>query len=80
MLEQELEVGNIVMPTVESKYHLHSGSSSYDSAVVISVKPFVLASVEADMRWEATIKKEDFVVIANAPKDMLKKCLKRIKK
>ena len=53
-----MKVGNIVKPTKESGFILACGSGWYSEAVVISEEPFVLTSLESDMRWESTIKKE----------------------
>ena len=73
-----MKVGNIVKPTKESGFILACGSGWYSEAVVISEEPFVLTSLESDMRWESTIKKEDFEVIGKADKATMKKCNRRL--
>ena len=73
-----MKVGNIVKPTKESGFILACGSGWYSEAVVISEEPFVLTSLESDMRWESTIKKEDFQVIGEADKATFKKCNRRL--
>lgn len=73
-----MKIADIIKPTKESGFILRSGAQSYDKAVVISIDPFVITSEEADMRWEATIKMEDFEVIGKADRATLNKCLRRI--
>ena len=73
-----MKAGNIVKPTKESGFVLACGSGWYSEAVVISEDPFILTSLESDMRWESTIKKENFEVIGEATKAMLKKCNRRL--
>lgn len=73
-----MKIGNIVKPTSESGFILASGCGRYSEAVVISEEPFVLTSLESDMRWESTIKKEDFEVIGEADNSTLKKCNRRL--
>lgn len=74
----KLEIGSIVKPTKESKFILRSGSGQYDSAIVVSIDPFVLVSEETDMRWSATIKKEYFEVIGTTDDMHLKQCMHRL--
>lgn len=73
-----MKIGSIIKPTKESGYHLRSGASAYDKAVVISLDPFVITSEDSDMLWEATIKKEYFEVIGQANKTILEHCKKRL--
>jgi len=73
-----MEIGDIVKPTKESKYVLRSGCSIYGNAIVISVDPFILVSGETDMRWSATVKKENFYVTGKTNKKHLNKCLRRL--
>jgi hypothetical protein len=51
---------------------------NYLEAVVISLEPFVLTSLESDMRWEHTIKKEDFEVIGETDEVTLQNCCRRL--
>lgn len=74
----KFEIGSIVKPTKESGYVLACGSGWYSEAVVISDEPFILTSIEADMKWQATIKKENFELIGNVNEDVLNRCLKRL--
>lgn len=74
-----MKVGSIVKPTKESGYVLRSGCGAYNAAVVISEDPFILTSIESDMKWQATIKKEYFEVIGQADKAILAKCKRRLK-
>jgi len=61
----------------EGKGFLVSGSGRYSSAVVASVQPFILYSLDADMRWAATIHKEDFIVVSEATDYTKTKMLER---
>lgn len=74
-----MKVGNIVKPTTESGFVLACGCGCYDKAVVISETPFVLTSLESDMRWEFTIKKEYFDVVGEADEATLENCSRRLK-
>jgi hypothetical protein len=58
-----MEIGNIIKPKKESGFFLRSGAESYDMAVVISLDPFIITSEESDMRWQTTVKEEDFEVV-----------------
>jgi hypothetical protein len=71
-----LQVGDVVMP--DDGDVLRSGSSWYDHAVVISIDPLVLVSIEGDMRWESTIKDRHFSVIGVASPTILRNALERI--
>lgn len=73
-----MKVGDIVSPTIESRFKLVSGCSYYTEAVVISEEPLILVSLESDMMWSATIKKEYFEVVGKASKKILKKCNRRL--
>lgn len=73
-----MKVRDIVKPTEESGYILASGAWRYEVAIVVSLKPFILVSIEADMIWKLTVNKEDFKVIGEASSKVLKKCMKRI--
>jgi len=73
-----MEVGNIVEPTKESGFILHCGTGCYKDAVVISSEPFILTSRESDMKWQATIKKEDFEITGDIDKITLKNCMRRL--
>lgn len=74
----EPKVGDLVKPNKQSGYILASGSGTYDEAVVVSESPFILTSVDADMMWSSTIKKEYFDVIGTVNADILAHCKKRL--
>ena len=77
-LVQELKVGDIVTP-YESDFVLHCASGMYNEAVVISTKPFVLTSKSSDMRWESTVKVEDFrKVDGELDDETLQNCMRRL--
>lgn len=77
---QTFFVGAIVRPRSESGFTLHCGSCIYSDAVCVSVEPFVLVSRETDMRWQATIKKDDFCIIDRASDSLLEACMNRLEK
>lgn len=72
-----MNVGDIVVP-INDEYPLRCGSGSYPFAVVVSVKPFILTSEEADMLWNTTVEIENFKVRGKATKEMLDRGLKRL--
>lgn len=76
--ETELKVGDIVQPTTTSGFHLRSGAEAYTEAVVISETPFIITSLEGDMKWEATIQKEYFEVVGEADPETLSRCQRRL--
>jgi hypothetical protein len=73
-----VEIGNIIKPKKESGFFLRSGAESYDMAVVISLDPFIITSEESDMRWQTTVKEEDFEVVGLAEKQVLENCKRRL--
>ena len=55
------------------------GSGRYDRAVVVSVKPFIMVSEQADMLWsKASL--NDVRVIGRAPFKVLKRAMSRTHK
>lgn len=48
---------------------LHSGAGAYQSAVVVSVDPFVLVSLGGDMLWNATVERRHFCPLRKATTD-----------
>lgn len=69
-----MKVGDIVKPINGRLAHivLHA------DAVVVSVTPFVLVSREADMRWSATVKPENFKVVGHASTEVTNRCLRQL--
>lgn len=57
-----MKIGDIVVSKDEKVFKLHSGCQSYAYAIVTSLEPFVLMSLEGDMMWDTTIKPEFFDV------------------
>lgn len=72
----ELDVGDMVVP--DSGY-LRSGVEVYTYAVVVQVQPLVLVSVDADMRWEATIQDRKFTAVGVADDPLIVRCMRRLK-
>ncbi|PNG65018.1 hypothetical protein CRN61_17725 [Vibrio vulnificus] len=73
----KVDVGDVVEP-IKPDYQLASGCIRYESAVVVSVEPFVLVSHAADMRWQATVKREQFKIVGKVDGDDLARCLARL--
>lgn len=76
MTKTAMRIGDIVRPT--GGRVLRSGCNAYDDAVVVSIEPFVLVSREADMRWSATVAREDFEVVGAAPTGVTNRCMRRL--
>ncbi|MBT2909660.1 hypothetical protein PL84_03570 [Vibrio anguillarum] len=73
----KVAVGDVVEP-IKHDYQLASGCGRYDSAVVVSVEPFVLVSHAADMRWQSTVKREQFKIVGKVEGEALEACMKRL--
>ncbi|EPP5809476.1 hypothetical protein ACUT0J_001821 [Vibrio vulnificus] len=74
---RHLNVGDVVAP-IKPDYQLASGCGRYESAVVVSVEPFVLVSHASDMRWQSTVKREQFKIVGKVEGDDLARCLTRL--
>lgn len=74
---RKVAVGDVVEP-IKPDYQMASGCGRYDSAVVISVEPFVITSHDADMRWQSTVKREQFKIVGTVEGDDLARCLTRL--
>ncbi|CCO46690.1 conserved hypothetical protein [Vibrio nigripulchritudo SOn1] len=74
---RKVVVGDVVEP-IKTDYQLASGCSRYDNAVVASVEPFVLVSHGADMRWQSTVKREQFKIVGKVEGETLEACMKRL--
>ncbi|MCG6228100.1 hypothetical protein [Vibrio furnissii] len=74
---RHLNVGDVVAP-IKPDYQLASGCGRYESAVVVSVEPFVLVSHASDMRWQSTVKREQFKIVGTVEGDDLVRCLTRL--
>ncbi|HAS6095351.1 TPA: hypothetical protein I7145_11955 [Vibrio vulnificus] len=74
---RKVAVGDVVAP-IKPDYQLASGSGRYESAVVVSVEPFVLVSHASDMRWQSTVKREQFKIVGKVEGDDLARCLTRL--
>ena len=71
---RKVAVGDVVEP-IKPDYQLASGAQRYERAIVVSTSPFVLISELADMRWESTVKREQFKIIGKATDQQLKECI-----
>lgn len=69
------ETGDIVAG--EGNTVLHSGSGIYPCAVVVSVRPPVLVSLEADMLWRATVADMNLRRVSIADSATLRRCMDR---
>ena len=72
-----MEIGDLVEPKKESNYILRDSLSQYNEAVVISIEPFMLTSIDSNMLWEATVKIEDFITTGKVSMETLKTCMRR---
>jgi len=77
MKTSKVVVGSIVEP-VSPEFVLASGCGRYPDAVVVSVEPFVLVSRESDMKWQATVKIENFIATGQASDELMAICNRRI--
>jgi hypothetical protein len=71
-----MKIGSIVKR--KDGRELRSGSSAYGAAIVVSLEPFILVSEHADMRWSATVKKEEFEAISEASPELLQTAMNRL--
>jgi len=74
-LEVKMKVGDVVIPVGDAV--LACGHGRYDCAIVASVDPFALASVEADMLWTCTICPGDVLALCQAAPDIVARAVKR---
>jgi hypothetical protein len=70
-----MRVGDVVIPVGDTV--LACGCGRYDCAIVASVEPFALASVEADMLWTCTIRPGDVRALCQASSDIIERAVKR---
>jgi hypothetical protein len=73
-----MKLFDIVQPTKKSGFQLHCGCGSYPHAVVLMLHPFILASVEGDMRWYDTVTPKDFEVVRRATRSEKKNANSRL--
>ena len=67
-----------VVVYVDDRQQLRSGASQYPFAVVASLDPFILLSEMADMKWQATIRIEEFRSIGRASDSMMRRAHDRL--
>jgi hypothetical protein len=77
-VEGRFAAGDQVVPIDPDKHPLRSGCCAYDSAVIVSVVPFVLVSVGSDMRWESTVKPWHFRKVGVVTAEVLERCTVRL--
>lgn len=70
-----MKVGDVVIPVGQTV--LACGCGWYEFAIVASVEPFALASMEADMLWTCTIKPDNVRVLCQAASDIVARAVKR---
>jgi hypothetical protein len=61
-------LGYIVQSTDVNR-PLRSGCGHYPEAVCISEEPFILVSLQGDMRWESTVNADNFTSVRPATKE-----------
>jgi hypothetical protein len=74
-----MKIGDVVIPARGSYWavSLHSGCSRYPCAIVASMDPFVLVSVDGDMRWSLTVQESDFVALCQASTEVVQRAIAR---
>lgn len=73
-MKTKMQVGDVVIPVGDTV--LSCGCGCYDCAIVASVEPFALASVEADMLWTCTIRPGDVLVLCQSAPDIAARAVK----
>jgi hypothetical protein len=61
----QIQQWDVVIPKPESQVQLHCGTGMYKMATVVSADPFILVSLEGDMRWN-NHKKDNFLTLRRA--------------
>lgn len=70
-----MRVGDVVIPIGACR--LAYGCGVYQCAIVASVEPFALASVEADMLWTCTIEPDHVMSLCQAAPDIVARAVAR---
>lgn len=70
-----MKVGDVVIPIGNTV--LASGCGRYACAIVASVEPFALVSVEGDMLWTCTIAPTDVQSLCQAAPDIVARAERR---
>jgi hypothetical protein len=74
-LEVKMQVGDVVIPVGGTV--LACGCGRYDCAIVASIEPFALASVDADMLWTCMIQPGDVLALCQAAPDIVARAVQR---
>jgi predicted RNA methylase len=72
-----MDIGDVVIPRDRQTTELACGCGRYNCAIVASIDPFVLVSVEGDMRWSATVLQEEFETLCQARVDITTRAVAR---
>jgi hypothetical protein len=70
-----MQVGDVVIPVGGTV--LACGCGRYDCAIVASIEPFALASVDADMLWTCMIQPGDVLALCQAAPDIVARAVQR---
>lgn len=70
-------VGDVVIPVCDA--FLVKGHCRYDCAIVASVDPFVLVSVEGDTIWINNVCPRDIIPLCQAALDISERAIRRYK-
>lgn len=65
-LFEKFTVADVVRVHNDSGFVLRCATQMYDTAIVLSVEPLVLASMCGNMRWSATVSQRDFEFVRKA--------------
>lgn len=72
-----MKIGDVVVP--RGTKVLASGCGIYNCAIIVSIYPFVLVSVEGDMLWAKTVHEYEFMSLCQADKEIVDRAAKRYK-
>ena len=74
----KMKIGDIVIPI--NGEVLACGCGHYDCAVIASITPFVLVSVDGDMIWSNDVNPYNYKVLCQASMDVIHRSIKRCEK
>lgn len=78
-LYEKFDITDVVKVHNDSSFVLHCSTQQYDEAIVLSVEPFVLASMRGDMRWSVSVSRRDFEFVRKASADEFDRVSRRLR-
>ena len=73
-----MNIGDVVIPIGDVV--LACGCGRYDCAIVASIEPFALVSVQGDMLWTCTVKPTDVIPLCQASESIIQRAVNRFEK